>query len=166
MFISFKRFFFNKCLDLFPSSCFRYRRFILRMMNVKISSTAKVNSGFRIYGPGKINILDNVWIGQNVHIYTAGYNSVTIGQNCEIGPESVFNCQSHETGTSEHRAGKCVMHNIELGKGIWCGMRTTILCSKIGDGVVIGACSVVLNDVPENVMTAGCPACVKKELNQ
>lgn len=164
MFISFKRFFFNKWLDLLPSSCFRYRRFILRMMNVKISSTAKVNTGFRAYGPGKIIIMDDVWIGQNVHIYTAGYNTVTIGQNCEIGPETVFNCQSHETGPSEHRAGKCIMHDIELGNGIWCGMRTSILCSKIGEGTVIGACSVVLNDIPSNVMAAGSPACVKKEL--
>lgn len=165
MFISFKRFFFNKWLDLLPSSCFRYRRFILRMMNVKISSTAKVNTGFRVYGPGKIFIMDDVWFGQNVHIYTAGYNTVTIGQNCEIGPETVFNCQSHETGPSEHRAGKCIMHNIELGKGIWCGMRTSILCSKIGDGAIIGACSVVLDDIPADVMAAGSPAIVKKDLN-
>lgn len=166
MLISFKRFIFNKVLDFFPSTCFGYRRFILRLMNVEIASTAKINCGFRIYGPGKVIIKDNVWIGQNCHVYTAGFNTVTIGENCEIGPESAFNCQSHHIEGSEHRAGKCILHDIELGKGIWCGMRTTILCAKIGDGAVIGAGALVLNDVPENVLAAGVPATVKKELSR
>lgn len=166
MLISCKRFIFNKFLDFLPSTCFGYRRFILRLMKVKVSATARVNCGFRIYGPGTIIIKENVWIGQNCRIYTAGFNSVTIGENCEIGPETAFNCQSHHIESSEHRAGKCIMHNIELGKGIWCGMRATILCSKIGDGSVIGAGSLVLNDIPENVLAVGCPAIVKKVLEK
>ena len=70
MLISLKRFILNKCLDLLPSSCFRYRRFILRQMGVKVSSSAKINCGFRVYGTGKVVIDDNVWIGLNCKIYT------------------------------------------------------------------------------------------------
>ncbi len=164
MFISFKRFFLNKFLDILPSTCFGYRRFILRLMDVEIAPDARINCGFRIYGPGKVIIKENVWMGQNCHVYTAGLNTVIIGENCEIGPETAFNCQSHQIESSEHRAGKCIMHDIELGKGIWCGMRATILCEKIGDGAVIGAGSLVLKDVPENVLAAGCPATVRKDL--
>lgn len=166
MFISFKRFFLNKFLDILPSTCFGYRRFILRLMDVEIAPDARINCGFRIYGPGKVKIGEGVWISQNCHIYTAGFNTVTIGDNCEIGPETVFNCQSHHIEGSEHRAGKCILHDIELGKGIWCGMGATILCSKIGAGTVIGARTLVLDDVPENVLAAGVPASVKKELEK
>ncbi|MDO4507144.1 MAG: hypothetical protein Q4B64_09360 [Spirochaetales bacterium] len=166
MFVTFKRFIFNKCLDFLPSSCFGYRRFVLRLMDVEVSPSAKINSGFRAYGPGKIIIKDNVWIGQNCRIYTGGFNKVTIGENCEIGPETVFNCQSHNIEGSDHRAGKCIHHDIELGKGIWCGMRAMILCEKVGSGSVIGAGALVLDEVPENVLAAGVPATVKKELSR
>lgn len=164
MLITLKRFVFNKILDLLPSSCFGYRRFILCLMNVKISSSAKVNAGFRVYGPGNVKIENDVWIGLNCKIYTAGFNSVSIGKNVEIGPETVFNCQSHEIGEASHRAGKCKMHNIEIGEGCWIGTRCTILCSKIGEGCVIGAASLVLDDVEKNSMAAGIPAAVKKGL--
>lgn len=164
MLVSLKRFILNKCVDLLPSSCFGYRRFILRMMGVKIAKNARVNSGFRVYGPGSIEIGEHVWIGQNCRIYTAGFNRVKIGENCEIGPETAFNCQSHITGEPEHRAGRCIMHDIELSKGIWCGMRVLILCSKIGGGTVIGAGSVVLQDIPSNVLAAGSPAVIKRKL--
>ncbi|MBS7310419.1 acyltransferase [Treponema sp.] len=162
MFITFKRFILNRWLDLLPSSCFGYRRFILKMMNVKISKNAKVNSGFRIYGPGKIEIKDNAWIGQNVHIYTGGFVNVTICENVQVGPETIFNCLTHQVGSKDDRAGECIHHDLTVGKGTWIGCRSTILCSKIGSGCVIGAGSVVLEDVPENKLAAGNPAAVKK----
>ena len=43
-------------------------------------------------------------------------------------------------------------------------MRSVILCEDVGDGAVIGAASVVLSDVPENALSAGNPAEVKKIL--
>lgn len=164
MLVSLKRFVLNKCLDLLPSRCFGYRRFILRMMGVEVEKSAKINSGFRVYGPGSIEIGEYVWIGQNCRIYTAGFSKVKIGENCEIGPETAFNCQSHIAGEANHRAGNCVIHDIELGKGIWCGMGVLILCSKIGGGTIIGAGSVVLKDIPDNVLAAGVPAEIKRKL--
>lgn len=164
MLITFKRFMLNKFLDLLPSSCFGYRRFILRLMNVKVSRSAKVNSGFRIYGPGKVELDDEVWIGQNCRIYTAGFNNVTIGSKTEIGPETIFNCQSHDTQDPLHRAGKCIMHDITIGNGSWIGTRSTIIARQIGNGVVIGAGAVVKDDIPDNCLAAGIPAKVKKSL--
>ena len=152
-------------MDIFPSSFFAYRRFILRLMGIKVHPTAKVNSGFRIYGTGKLEIGSNTWIGRNCHFYTIGNCAIKIGSNTEIGPETMVNCQTHKIGTSEHRAGDCNNHPVEIGNGIWIGTRTTILCNKIGDGTVIGAASLVLQDIPGNCMAAGVPAKIKKNLD-
>ena len=159
------RFLLTFFLDIFPSSFFAYRRLILRLMGIKVHPTAKVNSGFRIYGTGKVEIGSNTWIGRNCHFYTIGNCGIKIGSNTEIGPETMVNCQTHKIGTSEHRAGDCNNHPVEIGNGIWIGTRTTILCNKIGDGTVIGAASLVLQDIPGNCMAAGVPAKIKKNLD-
>lgn len=134
-------------------------------MGIKVDSTAKINSGFRIYGTGSLEIGSNTWIGRNCHFYTIGTCGIKIGSNTEIGPETVVNCQTHKTGTKEHRAGDCNNHPVEIGNGIWIGTRATILCNRIGDGTVIGAASLVLHDIPENCMAAGVPAKIKKNLD-
>ena len=125
------RFLLTFFMDIFPSSFFAYRRLILRLMGIKVHPTAKVNSGFRIYGTGKLEIGSNTWIGRNCHFYTIGNCGIKIGSNTEIGPETMVNCQTHKIGTSEHRAGDCNNHPVEIGNGIWIGTRTTILLSLI-----------------------------------
>lgn len=164
MFITIRRFLFNPLVDFLPSSCFSYRRFILRLMGVKVSKAAKVNAGFRIYGSGRLSIEENVWIGRNCHFYTIGNSIIKIEKNCEIGPECAFNCQSHENGTAEDRAGKCIIHDISVGSGSWLGMRVTVLCNKIGSGCIIGAGALVLKDTKENTLCAGVPAREEKVL--
>ena len=164
MFVSLKRFLFNKLIDALPSTCFSYRRFILRLMHVRTEKGAKVNEGFRVYGSGMVTIGKDTWVGKNCTLYTMPNAVIAIGKNCDIGPETTFNCQTHETGTAEHRAGPCRFHDIRIGNGVWVGMRSVILCAEIGDGAVIGAASVVLSDVPANALSAGNPAEVKKIL--
>lgn len=164
MFLTLRRFLFAALSDLLPSSCFAWRRFVLRLMGVSVHKTAKVNAGVKVYGSGNLVIGENVWLGRNCHFYTIGQATISIGAKTEIGPECVFNSQSHKIGESEHRAGECVRHDIKIGSGVWVGTRAVILCNEIGDGAVIGAGAVVLSDVRANTLSAGCPAVEKKEL--
>jgi acetyltransferase-like isoleucine patch superfamily enzyme len=165
MLLTIRRFIFNPISDFLPASCFGFRKFILRIMGVKIDKTARINSGFRIYGSGKLIIEKNVWVGRNCHFYTIGNSKITIGCSSEIGPECSFNCQSHKIGDSFDRAGPCIIHDITIGNGTWIGMRSTILCNNIGSGCVIGAGSVVLNNTNNNTLYAGIPAKCKKIYN-
>ncbi len=164
MFLTLRRFLFNGWGDLLPSSCFAWRRFVLRLVGVRVAKTCRVNAGFRVYGSGPVELGENVWLGRNCRFYTIGGAGVRIASETEIGPECVFNCQSHHVGESTHRAGDCIHHEISVGRGVWMGTRCTVLCGKIGDGAVVGAASLVLQDVPENVLFAGVPAVVKKHL--
>lgn len=164
MFLTLRRFLFNPLGDMFPSSCFAWRRFILRLMGVRVAKSSRVNAGFRVYGSGELLIEENVWIGRNCHFYTIGRARIKIGSNTEIAPECVFNSQSHHVGTAEHRAGECIHHDISVGSGVWIGTRSVILCEQIGNGAVIGAGAVVLSRVAENTLSAGIPAAEKKTL--
>lgn len=52
-----------------------------------------------------------------------------------------------------------------IGRDSWIGANATILPGvTIGDCVVVAAGAVVTKDIPSNVMVAGCPATIKKEL--
>ena len=56
--------------------------------------------------------------------------------------------------------------SVLIGDNVWIGMNVTILKGvKIGNNSVIGACSLVLNDIEDNVLAAGIPAEPKKLLS-
>ena len=160
--ISLVRFILSFFLDILPSSCYGWRRFILKLMGAKVHSTTRINAGFRLYGSGKLEIGRQTWIGRNCRFYTIGNSCIRIGEGCQVGPETILNCQSHHLGGSRSRAGDCIIQDINIGSGCWIGTRSTILCQEIGSGSVVGAGSLVLNTVPSNAMVAGAPATVKK----
>lgn len=166
MFVNIKRFIGNKLQSLFPSSCYRYRRVILKFMEVSLVASSKINIGFKVYGPGKVEIGENTWIGPNCHIYTAQEKGVSIGKNCDIAPEVTFICGSHEIGNKDRMAGKGVAHSITVEDGTWICARSTIMCNQISASSIIGACSVVLEDVPSGVLFAGNPAKEKKQYKE
>jgi maltose O-acetyltransferase len=163
------RFVFSKFIDLVPSSWFIVRNKIAKLMKIKLGKNVRINIGFRVYGPGKVVIGDNVWIGPNCRIYTAGSDSrggVYIGNNCDIAPEVVFVCGSHEIGDTKRRAGKGISHDIVVENGVWIGCRSIIFAENIGNASIIGAGSVVLKNIGQNQLVAGCPAIFKKELDK
>ncbi len=45
-----------------------------------------------------------------------------------------------------------------IGDDVFIGVKATILTCKVGDGAIIGACSLVTKDVPPNVIAKGIPA--------
>jgi len=53
---------------------------------------------------------------------------------------------------------------LEIGNDVWIGARVIVLpgCKKIGNGVVIGAGSVVTKDIPDFVVVGGNPARILK----
>jgi maltose O-acetyltransferase len=90
---------------------------------------------------------------------------IVIGADCDIGPSVEFITGSHVIGASSRRAGIGTVKPIVINDGCWIGAGSRILGGvTIGSGAVVAAGSVVIRDVPENVLVAGVPAVVKKEL--
>jgi hypothetical protein len=55
---------------------------------------------------------------------------------------------------------------VHIGNNVWVGDHATVLKGvSIGDNSIVAACSVVTKDVPPNVIVAGNPARIVKELD-
>ncbi len=118
-----------------------------------------------IYGPGLLQIGKGTWLSPACVFHTHKKAGIYIGERCDIGPGVEFVTGGHIIGTVRRRAGEGTAKLIEIGDGCWIGARSIILGGvRIGEGSVVAAGSVVTCDVPSNVLVAGVPARIKRNL--
>ena len=111
----------------------------------------------------------NIFIG---HDFYANHNCiildgapVTFGDFVFIGPNCCFSTAGHPLDAGLRDEGLEFAHPISIGSHVWIGANVTVLPGiTIGNGAVIGAGSVVTRDVPENVIAAGNPCRVLREI--
>jgi len=90
---------------------------------------------------------------------TIGKN-LTLSKNCTIGAKLPVGAQG--VGPMDWHSKERVV----LGDWVFMGAGSCILGPvTVGDNVIIGANSVVVDDIPSNVMVAGVPARIIKKLN-
>lgn len=130
--------------------------------------TAWDSYGSQAFSP-KIIIGKNCNIGAYNHI--SCINKIIIGDNFLSGKWVTIVDNSH--GNTEDALFECPsLRNllskgpIVIGKNVWLGDKVTILPGvTIGDGVVVGANSVVTKDIPAYSVACGNPAKVVKTLS-
>ncbi|MCB0339188.1 MAG: acyltransferase [Bdellovibrionales bacterium] len=112
-----------------------------------------------------IRLGDAVNIGTNCRI--ASLTGIEIGEStlvaayCYIGPG---NHQHGDGNTPLIAAPMEKKGGVKIGAHCWIGTRATILDGvTIGNGAIIGAHSLVRDDVPEGAIVAGTPARVIKQ---
>jgi len=110
-----------------------------------------------------IEIGDNFYANHNCTMLDV--NKIKIGNNVMFAPNVQVYTATHPVKVEERIAGKEMGYAIEIGDNVWIG-GGTIICPgvKIGENTTIGAGSVVTKDIPENVVAAGNPCRVIKEL--
>lgn len=103
--------------------------------------------------------------GCNIMTGTVITNSITIKKgtlinlNCTLGHDSVIG-EFVEMSPGVHVSGNCTIGNYSN-----IGTNASILPKvTIGKNVIVAAGSVVIKDVGDNVMVAGMPAVIKKEI--
>ncbi len=111
--------------------------------NIEVGDNFYANFGCIILDVNKVQIGDNVLLAPNVQIYTA----------------------THPIEPEERITGKEFGQPIIIGNNVWIG-GGTIICPgvRIGDNTTIGAGSVVTKDIPKNVIAAGNPCKVIREI--
>lgn len=156
----------NVLLFFLPASRFlALRRGVLRIAGCELADNVSFCGSGWIYGRGRLLISADSWLSPGIKFYTHPDALITIGRNCDIGPDVEFVLGSHRIGPSQRRAGEGMALPIEIGDGCWIGARTIILGGvRMGPGCVVGAGSVVTRNVPANVLVAGVPARVVREL--
>lgn len=91
--------------------------------------------------------------------------SVTIGDDCFIGPNVSIYTACHSTDPVERNTRMEWAEPVTIGDNVWIGGSVTILPGvTIGNNVTIGAGSVVTKDIPDNVVAVGNPCKVIKRL--
>jgi acetyltransferase-like isoleucine patch superfamily enzyme len=110
-------------------------------------------------------------IGNNVGISGGGIcaaKSIEIGNNVMFGANAfVTDTDFHPIDVENRRFSRENIHtaNVIIEDNVFLGMNTIVLKGvKIGKNSVIGAGSIVAQDIPENVIAAGIPAKVIKHI--
>ena len=91
--------------------------------------------------------------------------TVTIGDDCFIGPNVSIYTACHSTDPVERNSRREWALPVSIGNNVWIGGSVTILPGvTIGDNVTIGAGSVVVSDIPSGSIAVGNPCRVVKEV--
>jgi acetyltransferase-like isoleucine patch superfamily enzyme len=140
---------------------------ILRLLGFNIGKNVKFSTGI-VFNRNRNNIfIDNCSrINSNVYFDPAGAY-IKIGKYCEVGFNSVFACGTHKLKSDfKGCRGREVCSPIIIKDFVWVGCNVTVLGGvTIGEGSVIGAGSLVTHDVPPNVLAAGIPARIIKNID-
>lgn len=166
---SLKRYFVNMLVALIPPTrAFGFKRFLWRLTGDTVGQSASINGGARIWGVGRVSVGDRSWLGMNLVVIVPEGAEVTIGANVDIGPDVLFECGSHDIGGPERRAGTERSVGIDIGSGTWIGCRVTILGgARLGAGCAVAAGALVIaGEYPDNVLLAGVPARVVRQLDE
>lgn len=104
----------------------------------------------------------NIEVGKN---FFANHNTVildgakvTFGDNVFIAPNCGFYTAGHPIDAERRNQGLEYAYHITVGDNVWIGAGVHVMPGvKIGSNVVIGGGSVVVKDIPDNVVAVGNP---------
>ena len=150
-------------LNSLPPETFEKERRYLTEQLLGKTSDLYITPPFQCDYGTNISVGTNVYFNFNCVVLDVA--KITIGDNVLFGPNVQLLTASHPVNALERRGGLEFAREIEIGDDVWIG-GGAILCPgvKIGEGAVIGAGSVVTKDVPPNVVVAGNPCKVIKNL--
>ncbi len=130
----------------------------------------KVDDGFLLIPPfftvggDEIRVGRNVFINQNCTFYDLG--GLDIGDDVLIGPNVSIITAGHPLEPSQRRA-VTVGNPIVIERGVWIAAGATIIGGvTVGENAVVAAGSVVTRDVPPNTLVGGNPARVIRSIRE
>lgn len=131
----------------------------------------KTGKEFYIEPPFRCDYGYNIEVGENFY---ANYNAVildvgkvTFGNNVMLAPNVAVYAAGHPVHPESRNSGYEYGMPVTVGDNVWIGGNTVINPGvTIGSNVVIGSGSVVTKDIPDNVIAAGNPCRVIREITE
>lgn len=142
-------------------------------LSIGVGFSANVGLVLDVFGKdSQLIIEDNVMANYRLHIGAAKY--VKIGSNTLFGSDCTVMDHSHGGYKGGYHSDpsiapikrELVSSSIVIGNNCWFGDRVFIMPGvTIGDGVVVGAGSIITKDLPANCLAAGVPAKIIKKFS-
>jgi acetyltransferase-like isoleucine patch superfamily enzyme len=106
-----------------------------------------------------------VFVNHGAYLMDGG--GITIGDNCFIGPNLGAYTAAHPLLPEQRNTGLEKASPIIIGPDCWLGANVTIMPGvTIGEGCVIGACSLVTKDIPAHSLAMGSPCRVVRAITE
>ncbi len=136
-----------------PKPLNEWRLFWLRVFDAKIDGKPFVHQRARIAIPWNLTLHDHACLGDRANAYSLG--EIEIGARATVAQEAYLSTGSHNF---EQPGMPLVTAKITIGEDAFVGARAFVMPGvTVGARSIVGACSVVTHDVPENVIVAGNP---------
>jgi maltose O-acetyltransferase len=112
----------------------------------------------------EISIGQDTWFNNNSVL--CALKSIRVGSHSLIGDSvAIYDADFHEISPATRNRSVGTIKPVNIGSNVWLGSRAMILKGvTIGDNSVIGAMSLVTEDVPPNCLAAGVPAKVIRSI--
>jgi putative colanic acid biosynthesis acetyltransferase WcaF len=128
----------------------RWRPALLRAFGARVGQRVLIRRGVRIHWPWKLDVGDDVWIGEDAWILNL--EPVTIGSDCCVSQSALLCTGSHRcrSATFEFDNGP-----IRLEPGSWVAARAVVLRGvTVGRDAVVGAGAVARRDLAPGAVLA------------
>lgn len=142
-----------------PQVMYGWRRFLLRLFGASIGRGVIIRPTVEVTYPWKLSIGDYAWVGDHATLYTLG--EIRIGDNACVSQHCYLAGAGHNYAkTTFDMEAKAIIIEPE----VWLATRVFVAPGvTVGRGAVVGACSVVVKDIPPMTICAGNPARVLRE---
>ncbi|MEJ2801438.1 putative colanic acid biosynthesis acetyltransferase [Comamonadaceae bacterium PP-2] len=131
-----------------------WRRFLVRIFGAKISSTAKIYPGVKIWYPSNLTMNDYSCLGPDVICYSMA--SVFLDRYALISQRAHICAGTHDI---DDKSFPLVVKPIHIGANAWVAAEAFVGPGvTIGDGAVLGARAVTFKDLKPWYVYAGVPA--------
>ncbi|MCF2555545.1 sugar O-acetyltransferase [Faecalicatena contorta] len=141
------------------------REAILKRLLKSIGKGVYFEPTFRCEFGYNITIGNNFYANFDCVMLDGG--GIEIGDNVLFGPHVGIYTSNHALAAEERIAGACYAKKVKIGNNVWIGAGVHINQGvTIGDNTVIGSGSVVTRDIPANVIAAGVPCKVIREITE
>ncbi len=166
-------------------------KFRLLLKKIRIGRRFRVYGKIYVVGPGRVEIGNgvifqgeyikpicistqrpdsSVRIGHHVGINGTTIQctrSITIDDDCAIAAQYITDSQNHALAADRRRIGDrgVAVEPVHLRRNVWVSVSVVILHGvTVGENSVIGACSLVREPVPANVLATGNPLRILRDI--
>lgn len=139
------------------------RREILEGLFEEVGESALFEPNFRCEFGFNIKVGQRFYANFDCVMLDAG--GIQLGDDVLFGPRVSIFTTNHALHPAERKRGACVAKPVTIGNAVWLGGGVQVMPGvDIGDGTVVGAGSVVTRSLPPNVLAAGVPCRVIREI--